>query len=443
MKSKKTKAGKKLPGQCLKTHISANNHDFRGSCVCSGYSISVPFAVAGDLACIAIDAVSSHSPRGFGRIKELIEPSTHRIIPLCPFVTECGSCEGAFIDYNYQIQLKKKILAELMGRSAEFKPSPDRYGWRSKAKFIAAAGPHGKTILGSYKPDSHDVFEMNDCVILTEEIRRVLPELIDASAGIPPYNESTGEGILRSVMVKSGDGVVVAFITAHMPPPGMIETMKSLLGKEGIIGVSLNINPEKTNRLAGKEEILLAGEKHVRVKLPGGFQYCDAVSFSQANTLVAFEAYSYIVELAKGKRSVFEIFAGSGGISISLANEGFEVTALEINPFLTSAGRCASKKVNFITGDAGDIGLINNILNSNHFDVIVVNPPRGGLDGVTVEAIVDSDVNFIIYMSCNPFTLKRDADILASSGFEITNLRGFDMFPDSHHFETVAAFVRP
>ncbi|MBU1221470.1 23S rRNA (uracil(1939)-C(5))-methyltransferase RlmD [Myxococcota bacterium] len=443
MKSKKTKAGRKLPGQCLKTHISANNHDFRGSCICSGYAISVPFAVAGDVAHIVIDAVSSHSPRGFGRIADLNEPSIHRITPLCPFVTECGSCEGAFIDYNYQIQLKKKLLGELFNRNAEFVPSKNRYGWRSKAKFIATAGPDDKTILGSYKPDSHDVFEMLDCVILTDEIRRVLPELRKTVAQIPAYNESTGEGILRSVMLKSGEGVVITFITAVMPSPGIIEDMKSLMGKDGVIGVSLNINPEKTNRLAGKEEILLAGERLVRVSVPGGFQYCDAVSFSQANSSVAFEAYSYIIELAVGKSSVFEIFAGSGGISISLAEAGFDVTALEINPFLTSAGRLSSKKVNFITGDAGDSGLINNILNSKSFDVIVVNPPRGGLDRATVEAIVDSDVNFIIYMSCNPFTLKRDTDLLATSGFELARLRGFDMFPDSHHFETVAGFIRP
>ncbi|MBN2724867.1 MAG: class I SAM-dependent RNA methyltransferase [Deltaproteobacteria bacterium] len=429
-------------GDILELEITGIDLNFRGTADSGEIEFIVPESIPGDVCLVQIESISRHHPKIYAKILEFRRVSKDHAVPHCSFYSECKSCNAMHFTAESRVRFKRELIKRYMKTDADFFPSPEQKNWRRKAKFFCK-DISGQTVMGSYIPGSHDLFPITQCNVLSEGINSILREISVVISDIPSWNESSSEGILRSIFLREGQGkILVTFVLASSPDENTVARLKSLESVNLIAGVSVNINSEKTNRLLGKTEFLIFGEDALKIPVPGGYQFVTATDFSQANQSIAFMAYEKIRELTGKNQSVCELFSGSGGISITLSKDN-SVVASEISPRLVNLAARGSDDITVINMDVNEPGFINDLFMKNKFSVLVVNPPRTGLSNNLMEQICDSDIDKIVYMSCNVKTLASNSAFLKSIGnFDVDYVAGYDMFPDNSHFEVICTLIR-
>ena len=377
---------------------------------------------------------------------EILEASPHRIKPFCPIYNACGSCQMQIADYDYIIELKTAILSELFS-DFKIKPvikSPKILEYRHKIQYPCTQTKNSKRILiGYYKKQSHELTNIKFCPLQPDIINKIA-QFIRDYIPIDCYSEKTHKGILRHVLMRAttkGEIILTLILNSDEIDKLLYDfSKKIMLEFPSIKGIFANFNQLKTNKILGDKFKKIAGNDYIVENLDDKIYKIGPESFFQVNPYCTIELFNEVKKNIKENSTILDAYAGVGAIGIYLKEKAKFITYVEENLEAASLAQ-ENYKLNKITnyeiykGDAKK-HFINFKKQNKTFDYIILDPPRSGCDKDGLMAISELAEN-IIYVSCNPATLKRDSELLKEKGFKIKSIQGFDMFPYTYHIECV------
>jgi 23S rRNA (uracil1939-C5)-methyltransferase len=389
--------------------------------------------------------------------------STVPIHSKCTHFPGCGGCTS--LDRTYEVQLKEKhtrlsaLFLPVVADIPPIVPSPQAFYYRHKVQLpfgYTGQGKTGRLLLGCYGTNSHRVVDQRMCLIQDKDCSRIAWTVREwaRQTGMSVYNEKTRQGFLRHVLLRRAAGtgeVLVGLVTNGGRIPGSRQLSKKLLAmieeqkldKSTVVGIVQNVNTRDTNVVLGNEEIEWWGRPFIKETL-GTLRYKIGLStFFQVNPFQTPRLYNEVLcHIPDGAR-VLDCYCGVGSIALWVARKASAVHGIEENRGAVAAAREAAKVngIGNVTFRCGDSGAEMSRLSHEGYTCAIVDPPRKGLADGFVPALADSSINRIIYVSCNPETLKSDI-IKLSPHFSLKSLKGIDMFPHTDHIECVALLDR-
>ena len=389
------------------------------------------------------------------QIVEIIKQSPYRILPFCRMQKVCGACQLQFIDYNYQLKLKKEIVVDLMRGLGDIEikdiiSSPKIKEYRHKIQYPISETKNSKRILaGYYKQNSHEIVNIKYCPIQPEYCDRII-EFIRETApkcGVSGYNEKHNSGDLRHVVIRTSDYSKENLVVLVINSDKISENINGLAGKiyselNNIAGVCVNLNPKKTNLILGEKTVLVKGKSYLEEKLTDKIFKVGAETFFQVNPYTANNIFEFIKKYISenfDSPSVLDTYAGIAAFGICLSDVSKSVVSVEDVKASTDLAKQiieenGIKNVEVINSDA-DKFFKNE---TRKFDVTLLDPPRKGCSETALDNALKLTTGKIIYVSCNPATLARDLKYLLSKGCKVEFIQPFDMFPHTYHIESVA-----
>ncbi len=446
----------------LTVKIEDMGHDGEGIGKCEGYTLFVKDTVIGDLA--EVKVIKAKKNYGYARLMRLIEPSAHRVEPVCPVARPCGGCQLQMLDYAEQLRFKEKKIAgnlQRIGGMTEIPMEPivgmeNPFRYRNKAQFPIGQDRNGKLITGFYAGRTHQIMENRNCYLGVEQNEEILNRILAwmEENGVPAYNEETGKGLVRHVLIRFGfmtKEIMVCLVVNGKKLPAEEKLIKSLTELEGMTSITLSANRERTNVIMGKEIRCLWGQGYITDYI-GTVKYrISPLSFYQVNPAQTEKLYGLALEYAglTGNETVWDLYCGIGTISLFLAQKAKKVYGVEIVPEAIADAK-NNAKINEIENAEFFVGKSEEILPAYyeqyakdhpgehaHADVIVVDPPRKGCEENLLHTMASMQPDRIVYVSCDSATLARDVKVLGELGYEVKKVRGVDQFPMTCHVETV------
>ena len=428
-----------------------------------GYVVFVPGGIPGDR--LKVRMTESRARYGRAVIEDVEVPSTDRVTPPCPYFGRCGGCRLQHVSYAAQLAFKQKQVRDCLDRlgglgpSIEVRPivpAPDVLGYRNKMEFTVA-GTAGAPTIGLHQADRYDiVLDIERCLLQSEamntllgDVRREVRErqlsVWQARAG------EDGEGLLRFVTLREGrnTGETMVNVVASSPDVAVLAPVaESLDARVPRVSVLLNVNDRKASVAVGTEEHVLVGRDHIRESLNGVIFQVSANSFFQTNTAQAERLFGLVTEACEltGAETVFDLYSGTGAISLLLARRCARVYGIELAAAaVADAGRNARlngiDNCTFLSGEVRHV-LPALIQDGVRPDVVVADPPRAGFHPKALTTLVALAPARIVYVSCNPSTLARDLGELSRHGYRVDWVQPVDMFPQTPHIEAVARLTR-
>ena len=401
------------------------------------------------------------SKMAYAKSLEIKHKSEDRIEPLCKHYYECGGCQVMHIRYQKMLEFKRESIIEAFNRYTKINPktfeiketipSKLELGYRNRSILPVNRGIDTKLHICMIKPNTNYLTPIEDCPIQDELINDINTKIIDYAnkLNITPYIHKYNRGILRyiSIRVNRNKEALVTLICGEKSPK--IKELAEMVSKiEGVVGVYENFNMDKKSiNPFGEETNHLFGEEYIIESL-GNVKYkIYPTTFFQLNTLQAENLVENVKKLAKlsSKETVLDAYCGVGAIGLYLAKNAKEVIGIESNDAAVLAAKDNAKmnkisNAEFYSGDASKI--ITDMINKGKtFDVVVLDPPRTGLDNKLLDALHESNIKRIIYVSCNPSTLAKNIDKL-SDKYKINQIIPLDLFPYTSHCECVALLTR-
>lgn len=446
----------------LTVKIEDMGHDGEGIGKCEGYTLFVKDTVIGDLA--EVKVIKAKKNYGYARLMRLIEPSPHRVEPICPVARPCGGCQLQMLDYAEQLRFKEKKIAQNLQRiggmtEIPMEPivgmeSPFRY--RNKAQFPIGQDKNGKLITGFYAGRTHQIMENRNCYLGVEQNEEILNRILAwmEENSVSAYQEETGKGLVRHVLIRFGfttKEIMVCLVVNGKKLPAEKKLIQSLTELEGMTSITLSVNRERTNVIMGKEIRCLWGQEFITDYIGKVKYQISPLSFYQVNPVQTEKLYSLALEYAglTGEETVWDLYCGIGTISLFLAQKAKKVYGVEIVPEAIADAK-NNAKINGIENAEFFVGKSEEVLpeyyekyakehpgEHAHADVIVVDPPRKGCEENLLRTMADMQPDRIVYVSCDSATLARDLKILQELGYEVKKVRGVDQFPMTCHVETV------
>ncbi|SMC46430.1 23S rRNA (uracil(1939)-C(5))-methyltransferase RlmD [Sporomusa malonica] len=446
-------------GKSYNIDITGLGHSGEGVGRYQDFTVFVPQALPGEKVAAVITTVKK--TYAVGRLKDVLMPSPHRIIPECGIYNECGGCQLQHLSYQEQLNAKRQQVVDAVtriGKLPEVKVHPtlgadNPWYYRNKMQF-PVGHKNGKVVVGCFTQGSHDIVDTDNCLIqhqinndIVREVRTVIDEL-----GIETYDEHTGQGIIRHVLGRVGTAtgeVMVVLVTATDRLPQretIIERLKNKI--PNLVSIVQNVNTVRTNIIMGNKTVTIWGRDTITDKL-GEFSFAiSARSFFQVNTTQAEVLYNQAVQYAglNGAETVIDAYCGTGTITLFLARKAAQVYGIEVvEPAILDARQNAINNnvanVEFIVGDTVDV-MPRLYKQGLRPDVIVVDPPRAGCEPKVLETFARMEPKRIVYVSCNPASLARDLAVLSSLGYIAQEIQPVDMFPQTFHVESVAVIEK-
>ena len=329
---------------------------------------------------------------------------------------------------------------------------PFRY--RNKAQFPVGMSKDGRIIAGFYAGRTHAIIECEDCLLGVEENRVILDLVLEhmKEYHIRPYEELTGKGLVRHVMIRKGfatGAVMVCLIVNGDSLPHADALVERLRTIRGMASITLNINREQTNVIMGREIKLLWGQPYIEDTIGSVRFRISPLSFYQVNPIQTEKLYNKALEYAglTGEETVWDLYCGIGTISLFLAQRAKQVYGVEIVPAAIEDAK-ANAALNGMTNAEFFVGKAEEVLPEKYekegitADVIVVDPPRKGCEESVLATMIQMAPKRIVYVSCDSATLARDLKYLCHHGYELTRCCPTDMFGNSVHVETVCLLSR-
>ncbi|MGI8386358.1 23S rRNA (uracil(1939)-C(5))-methyltransferase RlmD [Robertmurraya sp. P23] len=433
-------------------------HDGAGVAKVDGYPLFVKNALPGEKAKIKV--IKVNKGYGFGRLEEILEESPYRVDAPCPIYKECGGCQLQHLSYEGQLLAKEKQVRDVLtriGKLENVKVHPvlgmsEPWRYRNKAQ-VPVGEREGGLIAGFYQQRSHEIIDMEACMIQQEKNDEVVQAVkrICTKYGVTAYNEQRHKGTLRHIMARHGQvtkEVMVVLVTRTSELPNKEKIVKEIVESvDGVKSIIQNVNSKKTNVILGDETRVLWGEE-VIYDLIGNVKFAiSSRSFYQVNpeqTKVLYDKALSYAELT-GEETVIDAYCGIGTISLFLAQKAKKVYGVEIVPeAIADANRNAELNgignVEFAVGEA-EVVIPNWYKEGIVADVLVVDPPRKGCDDALLQTIIEMKPKKVVYVSCNPATLARDLRVLEDGGYTTVEVQPVDMFPHTTHCEAVAKIV--
>ena len=441
--------GKPREGQLCRLVIDGYASDGAGVARLDGMVVFVQGGIRGE----ACDVRLTHVGRSalWGRVEEVVNPSPARIFPRCLHYTKCGGCQFRHMNYAEELEAKRIRVEDALRRlgGAEIHVSAilgaeqvDRY--RNKAQFPVAKGPR----IGFYRPRSHDVIDVDDCLLQGEAAARLRGAVKEwmAEYSIPAYNERTFTGLVRHVYVRTNRAgrSLCCLLVNGRGVPREVELVRALRRAEpNLAGIVLGVNEKHNNVILGDSYRTLWGEDFLSDTLCGLTFRLSVPSFYQVNPAQTEVLYGKALEFAglTGAETVLDLYCGIGTISLVMARKagmvwGAEVVPQAVDDAIANARRNHIENARFLCADAGEAARYLEGVGVRP-DVVCVDPPRKGLAEDVVDTIADMGPERVVYVSCDPGTLGRDVKRFAGRGYTLKKAVAVDMFPRTAHVETV------
>ncbi|MEO0232073.1 MAG: 23S rRNA (uracil(1939)-C(5))-methyltransferase RlmD [candidate division WOR-3 bacterium] len=414
--------------------------------------ILVPFSLPGER--LIAEVVEEKKDIAFGRIKKFLRVHEKRKEPPCPYFGECGSCHIQMASYKLQLELKEEILRDILKEIGSFEnlpiekiePSSSELFYRVKAQ-LPLKRIKGKIYMGFYKPNSHYIVDIDECIIHKKKISDLIKKIkeILQEERISVYDENKKMGRLKYCVIRSDleeKNLLIIFVTYLKGFSKLLAKKIYEIDKENIKGIVENYNPAEGNKIFGEETKSLIGDDHLFQKIDKNIFRVSATSFFQLNPETAKKMLDFIISKMDRYDIGIDAFSGVGFFSIPLSEKFKKLISIEIDKssykdLLRNIKINDSLNVEAINADAGKY--LKEIDKAN---LIIFDPPRKGLDEEIFKNIKRILPEKIIYVSCNPKSFVRDLKIFYEEiGYDIEILKPFDFFPQTYHIE-ICAFLK-
>lgn len=425
-------------------------------CPAPGMVVFVPFTAVGDtILCRIVKVQKTHA---FGRVEELITPSADRQpVSDCAVYGKCGGCAWRHVTYEAECRYKWEWVRDTMqrvgGLSIQPLPlvgadTPDRY--RNKAQYPVAPGP----LVGFYAPRSHRLVPCTDCPLQPAGYADVLTAVTDwmKENDVSAYDEVTHTGLVRHIYIRQGavtrQMMVCLVCTSGKLPavPALIDKVKA--AAPDLASLCVNVNPKQTNVILGDRGFTLWGADAIEDELCGLRFRLSPHSFFQVNHAQTEKLYTLAADAAglTGDEVLLDLYCGTGTIGLSMAHKAGQVIGVEVVPAaVEDAYRNAKENgidnARFLCADAAQAAVQ---LEREGIcpDVVILDPPRKGCDEELLKTVARMAPRRVVYVSCDPATLARDLARFAPLGYVTNRVQPVDLFPRTHHCETVALLSR-
>ena len=431
-----------------------------------GYPLFVKDAVIGD----TVRAIVTKPGRtyGFARIGEVLTPSPDRTVPRCPVAAPCGGCQLQALSYPAQLAFKENKVRQHLIRLGGFDAADieacrepilgmdDPWHYRNKAQIPFGTDKNGRLVAGYYAGRSHRIVPMEDCALNQAGFREILRLILSFAEEfrLTAYDEESGRGLLRHVLIRraarSGEWMVCLVINGRKLPHAD-ELVRRLKELPGMTDVSLSVNTARTNVIMSSEILPLSGPGYITESIGRLHFRLSPLAFFQVNPVQTEKLYAKALEYAalSGRENVWDLYCGTGTISLFLAQHAARVRGVEIiAPAIENAKANAAlngiRNAEFFVGRSEEIFPAYCAAHPEESpDVVVLDPPRAGCDAALLEALCACAPDRIVYVSCNSATLARDLKILREAGgFRLEKFCPCDMFAQTVHVETVCALSK-
>ena len=375
----------------------------------------------------------------------------------CKVAKKCGGCQYQGVPYEKQLSEKQKAVRQLMQpfcKTAEITGMQDPYHYRKKVHAVFARKKDGTIISGVYEEGTHRVVPVEACQIEDEKADAIINDIrgLLKSFKIKTYNEDTGYGLLRHVLIRRGfttGEIMVVLVLGSPVMPSKNNFVKALrkLHPE-ITTVVLNVNDKRTSMVLGDRETTIYGKGYIEDVLCGLTFRISSKSFYQINPVQTEKLYGKAMELAglTGKERVIDAYCGIGTIGMVAAKSAKEVIGVELNPdavrdAIKNAKRNQMKNIRFYQDDAGRF-MEKMAAKGEKADVVFMDPPRSGSTEQFMKSAVTLAPQKIVYISCDPQTQARDLKYLTKHGYKAMGAYPYDMFPFTKHAENIVLLVK-
>lgn len=372
--------------------------------------------------------------------------------PKCPAAKKCGGCQYQGIPYAEQLKKKQRQEEELLKKFCKVNKiigMKEPYFYRNKVHSAFGRDRRGNIISGTYQAGTHYIVQVDECLIedrKCQEIIRTIRGML-RSFKIKTYDEDTGYGLLRHVLVRRGfkTGEIMVVLVLGSPILPSKNNFVKALRKEHpeITTVVLNINDKRTSMVLGEREQPIYGKGFIKDELCGCTFRISPKSFYQVNPVQTEILYRTAIDFAglTGKEEVIDAYCGIGTIGMVAAKHAKKVIGVELNGDAVKDARMNARdnqisNIEFYKADAGEF-MVDMAEKGLKADVVFMDPPRAGSDEKFLSSVVKLAPKKIVYVSCNPVTLERDLKYLVKKKYEVKKIQPVDMFPGTEHCETV------
>lgn len=378
--------------------ILDDNHNGNGIAKVNNFPVFVPRTKKGDIVKIKVNSINRKY--AFGKVICYTLKSADIENVKCPYYDKCGGCDLLHVSYNRENELKKNYVSRI------FNDFPCEINYFDRKNYRNKVTLHVKDKkLGFYKEKTNQLIEISSCMLLDDEINKLIKFLknIDLS-------------LIEEIVIKKGEDNLLLSVNGSINNKDILNLIKY----PGLTSIYQN-------------DKLIYGDEYIINRL-GNIKYnINQNSFFQVNNKCANLLYDRVKNYVKSSDKLLDLYCGTGSIGIYLSDICKEVVGIEINK---DSVKCAKKNIKdnnisnykIIKGDAS-------LLKKDNYDVVVVDPPRSGLDKKVIDTLNEINCKKLIYISCNPSTLKRDINFLDK--YKVNNLEVFNMFPGTKHVETV------
>ncbi|SHN23763.1 23S rRNA (uracil(1939)-C(5))-methyltransferase RlmD [Gracilibacillus kekensis] len=415
-----------------------------------GKQLEVEHLLPGEIAEITVSTNGQHV---HSKVKRIIKTSDDRTKPPCVYYYECGGCQLQHMNNQAQERFKQDTIDQLMkpfGKPEPILTMDNPYDYRNKSHITFGLNKDRQIIGGLYAQNSHQLISMDRCLIhdpKADEIWNTIKDMMK-SFKIQPYNEDTGRGFLRHVLVKVGKvsgEIMVVLVVASTIFKGSNNFVKALRkAHPEITTILMNVNNRKTSMVLGDQEKVLFGKGTITDTLCGMKFEISAKSFYQINPVQTEKLYAKAIEMAQltGRETVIDAYCGIGTIGLIASQKAGKVIGVELNKdavrdAIRNSKRNGVKNARFHQGDSGEF-MMEMAARGEKADVVIMDPPRSGSDEAFLSSVVKLKPKRIVYVSCNPVTQVRDLKYLVQNGYDVKGLQPVDMFPQTVHVECVA-----
>lgn len=435
--------------------IIDNGYEGEGIAKIDGFTIFVNGVIKGERCKIAITKVTSS--HGFARLIEILKKSEYRVEPDCFTYKRCGGCSLRHIDYDETLNIKQEKVQNLVNKTLKNKIEVNRtlgmgnpYNYRNKAQYPVGTDKSGRPIFGIFANRTHEIIPIQECHIQ----KRISCEIADfvlsemEKFNISVYNEKTGKGHVRHIITKVGvitNEIMVIIVINGKEMPHELTLANNIIDKfPQVKTVVKSINMKNTNVIMGQKNFSIVGRGYITDRL-GDFVFkISPMSFYQVNPVQAEALYNIAIEKANITKDdvVCDLYCGIGTIGIFASKfakkvYGIEIVSQAIEDARVNANLNKINNIEFICGDVEEA--FDELIKKEKVkpDVIIVDPPRRGLDVKTIGNIIKLKTSRVVYISCNPATMVRDLKLMEEL-YEVVEVQPVDMFPFTSHVECVS-----
>lgn len=462
--------------ELIKLEIVDLGTDGQGVGKSDGFTLFVKDTVPGDI--VEAKVIKMKKSYGYARVERVITPSSFRVEPRCQYARSCGGCQLQQMTYDKQLEFKhnkvKNNLIRIGGIDADYldgimEPivgADNPFGYRNKAQFPFGTDKEGNPICGFYAGRTHSIIANTDCQLGAVENKDILEKVLKymKEEKVSSYNEETGKGLLRHVLIRKGHHtgeLMVCLVINGDKLPAEDKLIGYLTEDRNVVSISISVNKKNTNVIMGDNYKTLYGKDTIEDTLLGLKFSISPLSFYQVNPEQVEKLYSMALDYAEleGTEEVWDICCGIGTITLCAARRmeekqiangledekkgfvhGLEIVPQAIDDARKNAIVNGAKNIDFVCAAAEEYLPANK--DKIKADVIILDPPRKGMEEAALQVVADTNPEKIVYVSCDSATLARDVKFLEEHGYKLAKVRACDMFPQTVHCEVVTSLVR-